>query len=395
MADAHAETRDPETIRVALFQPALPKYRIPIFNALGALPDIELTLFPSPKLKGSSLPQAEGAETFQVVWSPMKKRGPFLFQPAQHRELASGRFDVAVFSWNARNLDLRKALRKARKLSLGTVLWGHGYSKTEAGWRSALRNRLARKADALLSYNHRACDLLAQAGFQPQRLFVAANTMDQTPIQQARQGWLDRPDDLQRFQEEHDLADRPAIIFVSRLEPDNRLEWLLEAFKRARGEVPSARLIIVGDGSARADLTDLAASLGIAEHTTFTGAIYEEEKLAPWMLSSAAFCYPTNIGLSILHAFGYGLPVLTSDALEQQNPEIEALRPGENGLTWRHGDLADLARQLVRLLQGGPEVTAMGDAARKVATEVYSIERMIEGFANSIRFAHQNRRSLR
>jgi glycosyltransferase involved in cell wall biosynthesis len=391
MADAHAESRDPGTIRVALFQPALPKYRIPIFNALGALPDLDLTLFPSPKLKGSSLPEAEGAETFRVSWSPMKKRGPFFFQPGQHKELTPDRFDVAVFSWNARNLDLSRALRQAKRLGIGSVLWGHGFSKTEAGWRAALRNRLAKRADALLFYNHRAKDRLAEVGFDASRLFVAPNTIDQTVIQATRQSWLDRPDDLRRFQAEQRITPGAAIIFVSRLEPDNRLEWLLEAFGAAAAEVEGARLILVGDGSARSDLETRAEQLGIADRTTFTGAIYDEEKLAPWMLSAAAFCYPTNIGLSILHAFGYGLPVLTSDALERQNPEIEALRPGENGLTWKHGDLDDLARQLIHLLREQESTASLGEAARRTAIDDFSLSRMVQGMADAIRSAAARR----
>ena len=39
------------------------------------------------------------------------------------------------------------------------------------------------------------------------------------------------------------------------------------------------------------------------------GSIYDEIELAPWFLTADAFVYPENIGLSILHAFGYGLPV--------------------------------------------------------------------------------------
>jgi glycosyltransferase involved in cell wall biosynthesis len=393
MSEGQQPVTTDERIRVALFQPALPKYRVPVFNALGALPDVELTLFPSPKVKGSSLPQAEGAESFEVIWSPMTKKGPFFFQPAQHTELKPGRFDVAVFSWNARNLDLPKALRQARRLGVGTVLWGHGFSKKEAGWRAALRNRLARKADALLFYNQRACDQLARAGFDRQRLFVAHNAIDQTPIQEAQRAWLDRPDELARFRREHDLEDRPAIIFVSRLEADNRLDWLLEAFQRATREVVEARLIIVGDGSARGELEEQARELGVTDRTTFTGAVYDENQLAPWMLSASAFCYPTNIGLSILHAFGYGLPVITSDALERQNPEIEALRPGENGLTWRHGDVDDLARQLARLLSDRDEAARLGEAARRTVLEHYTLGRMVEGFAAAIRFAARERRS--
>ncbi len=372
---------------MALFQPALPKYRIPIFNRLGAAEDINLTLFPSPRISGSSLPEATGAESFDVIYASMKRLGPFFRQPGQHTELTPGRFDVAVFSWNVRNIDLSRALRKARRLGVRTILWGHGFSKNEARWRKWLRDRQARRADALLFYNHNARSQLIEQGFDQKRLFVAANTLDQQPIQQARASWLDRPDELREFQEQHDLLDRPAIIFVSRLEPDNRVDWLIEAFARTVDRVPTGRLVLVGDGSQRDELQSLATRVGIADRTTFTGAIYDEMQLAPWMLSVSAFCYATNIGLSLLHAFGYGLPAVTSDATERQNPEIEALQPEENGLTWRHGELDDLAAQLARLMLDADLRDRLGAAGHTLAVEHYTIDRMVGGYLDCIRFA--------
>ncbi|HEB60863.1 MAG TPA: hypothetical protein ENJ06_03465, partial [Phycisphaeraceae bacterium] len=209
MTNKTRQTGDAKNIKVALFQPALPKYRIPVFNALGASPGIELTVLPSPKLAGSSLPQADGAETFEVVWAPMYRKGPFFRQPGLHEELKPGRFDVVIFSWYTRNLDLGKAIRRARQLGMPVALWGHGYSKNESAWRTFLRNRQARRADALIFYNNTARDKLIKHSFRPETLFVAANTLDQGPIQAAREYWLQHPDELKRFQQEHELENRP------------------------------------------------------------------------------------------------------------------------------------------------------------------------------------------
>jgi glycosyltransferase involved in cell wall biosynthesis len=377
---------DPSSlIRVAIFQPALPKYRIPVFNGIGAAEDIALTLFPSPKLKDSSLPQAEGAESFEVVEAPMTRSGPFFRQPAQHEALEKDRFDVVVFSWNARNLDLVKGLDRARELGMGSVLWGHGYSKRERFYRRMLRNRLTRRADAMLTYNNIARDRLIKDGIAADRVFVALNAIDQTEVQAARSHWLDRPEELKAFRVEHDLDDRPSIIFVSRLEADNRVDWLIHGFERALHRVPNARLIIVGGGPAREELESIARLKGIVAHVTFTGPIYDELALAPYMMTARAFCYPTNIGLSILHAMGYGLPVVTSDATARQNPEIEAHRPERNGLTWKHAQLDDLADVLVRLMTDDDLRDRLGAEAHRTVMEDFSLDRMIEGYLTCIR----------
>ena len=56
--------------------------------------------------------------------------------------------------------------------------------------------------------------------------------------------------------------------------------------------------------SSLAELQRLAGELSLDETVLFTDPIYEEQQLAAYFLSSNIFCYPENIGLSILHAMG-------------------------------------------------------------------------------------------
>ena len=102
---------------------------------------------------------------------------------------------------------------------------------------------------------------------------------------------------------------------------------------------------------------------------------------------STAFCYPANIGLSILHGMGYGLPVVTSDKVESQNPEIEALRDGENGFLYRDGDIDDLTAKLEVLLTDSATQNRMSAAAHATATERFSLANMVDGYVDAVRFA--------
>ncbi len=121
----------------------------------------------------------------------------------------------------------------------------------------------------------------------------------------------------------------------------------------------------------------------------FTGAIYEETALAPWFLSSTVFCYPANMGLSILHAFGYGLPVITSDKVESQNPEIEVFENGRNGMHYRHGDVDDLADKIRHILSDPKLLASLSDGARDTVSETYNIPSMVDGMESAIRYAFQ------
>lgn len=367
--------------RVAFVQLIVPHYRLPVFNALARAPQIDLTVLADATQPEGSLESVPQLGSFRFEHTPWRRRKGFVFQPGMLAAVRSGRFDTVVIPWNTRIVHLFPTLAAARRRGVRTILFGHGFSKQESAARRWLRNQALRRADGALLYSQGAIDRLVDEGFDPSSLFLALNAIDQAPIQTARDGWLADPSRLDRFRAEHGIHGRELAVFVSRLEPDKRIDLLLRAFVELRRRRPKARLALIGKGSDEATLRGLATSLGVVDGVTFTGALYDDAALAPWMLSAAAFAYPAAIGLSILHALGYGLPVVTSDDMASHNPEIEALVPGLNGVLYRDGDPVDFAAQLDRLMAGGAEWHAMSQAARVsvLGANGFSVQRMVSG----------------
>lgn len=375
-----------QRIRVVIQQPALPKYRLPVFRELSRRQGIDLKLF------YGQVPDITNvaSDGFAAECVPMRRfrilGRSLLWHAPQWRCATRSAADVLILSWNLHYLSLVPALLRARKNGVRTILWGHGYSKHEAAWRAWPRRKVAQLADALLFYNHTAAQTYLDAGWDPKRIFVALNALDQAPIQAARHHWLGRPDELQRFKQEHGLADGPVILFVSRFDAARRADLLLRAVTQLRSRYPSIRVVLVGKGEPEGErLRALATSLNIVEHVQFPGAIYDEQQLAPWFLSSTAFCFPADVGLSLLHAFGYGLPVVTHDELAAHAPEVEALRPGENGLLYRHGDADALAATLNQLFDDPARLAAMSAAAHRTATEQFTLTNMVDGMEAAIK----------
>jgi len=388
---SHSPDDSPAPIRVCIQQPALPAYRVPVFAELARRPGISVEVLFYEQAK---LPNVE-AQGFRAEPVPVRRllRKPreVRWVPAQFDAVDPARADVAVFEHNSGVVSLIPAMRRARRNGVGVVLWGHGYSVRETKWTRRLRNWFGKQADAVLLYNHEARDRLIEEGMDPDRLFVALNSLDQQPIQQARERWLADQDGLARFRAEQGL-EGPVVLFVSRLYANNRMDLLLHAAARLKDSHPDLIVAIVGDGAERENLEQLAKRLGIADRVRMPGAVYGEEELAPWFLSSRVFCYPDFIGLSVLHAFGYGLPVVTNREMWAHPPEAQSIVHEENGLLVDLGEPGSLADAIARLVDDEALAQRMGEAGRQMVLERHTMARMVDGHEAAIRCAYQTAR---
>jgi glycosyltransferase involved in cell wall biosynthesis len=380
-----------------LTQPDIRPYRLPVWNLLASQPDIELTVFADTP-DDAPAPAADEIR-FRYVHAPVYHggRGRFAYkrQPAQLEAVDPDRFDLAILPWAQRYRTLVPALKLAQRRSLPTVVWGHGYSKSENFLRAYLRNRIVRRATGVMLYTHRiARRLIEQQGFRADRTFVAQNAIDQTPIAAAREQWLARPAELQAFRERHGLDPAQTLVFVSRLLGENRVDRLVESAAVLARQRPGLKLVVVGDGPERQPLEDQARRLGLGEQAIFAGQIYSELELAPWLLSSSVFCYPENIGLSLMTAFGFGLPAITSDNLDAQNPEIDALRHEQNGLLYRFGDQTGLTAAIERLLDDTDLRASMSREALRTVTEDFNLPNMVQGFVDATRLVDGETRKV-
>lgn len=371
------------TLRVAIQQPALPEYRVPVFKELSERAGLDLTIYYSDKpdspTNAKHIPfHAKYARMYTVKIGSRS----MLWHTPQVSCATRQCCDALILSWDLHYLSLIPALLRAKANGVRTILWGHGYSKKESGFRLRLRDWVGKLADAILLYDQATAQRFIERGFKPNNVFVAPNAIDQAPIQEAKQYWLDRPEKLEAFKQERGLDAGPVILFVSRLEQANRLDLLIEALALTSDQLPTAQALIIGKGDEEERrLKILAQQQGVIDRIRFLGPIYKEQELAPYFLSSQAFCYPANIGLSILHAFGYGLPVITSDNAEAQNPEISSLKNNENGLVYANDNSGDLAKKILYLLQGNTEMhNYLSSNASDTASTQYSISKMVDGF---------------
>ena len=376
--------------RVAVVQPSLAAYRVPVYRELARRPNVDLHVY-----YGTTPGMTNAApDGFDAAPAPLKRvrvAGHPLNWHAAHLTASRGA-DVMFVTWDVHYApSLLPGLALARRRGCGTVLWGHGYGGGEGPGRRRLRNALGRRADVLQVYGERPRQWLIDDGFDPGRVVAAPNTVDASPMRDAAERLRNDPARLDAARRELKL-DRPTLLHVARHRADRRVDLLIEAAATLTPTFPTLRLALIGRGQDDADLMALADRLGVRDRVSTPGPVYDEDALAPYYLLSRALVFPDKIGLSLHHALAYGLPVVTHGDARHHAPEFEALDEDVNGLTFARGDVGDLARVLGRLLGDDALRHRLGEGARRTMAERFSLSNMVDGFVASVRAADRVRR---
>jgi glycosyltransferase involved in cell wall biosynthesis len=102
--------------------------------------------------------------------------------------------------------------------------------------------------------------------------------------------------------------------------------------------------------------------------------------MAPWFLTAKAFVYPGYIGLSNMHAMGYGLPVITHRNMSNQSPEVAVLQEGMNGLLFEEGNANHLAKMMHRLGSCEEVRVALSRRASETVAAEFTLHEMVRRF---------------
>jgi glycosyltransferase involved in cell wall biosynthesis len=145
------------------------------------------------------------------------------------------------------------------------------------------------------------------------------------------------------------LADRPFLLFLSRLHPKKGLDLLIPAFGALAQEFPDWLLVLAGpdEGGYRVQLERMVADRGLEQRILFTGMITGEAKA---MLLAHADCF-------VLPSYSEGFPVVVAEALGYGRPivittscYVPEVAEGEAGLVVSPevGALAAALREMMR-----------------------------------------------
>ena len=208
--------------------------------------------------------------------------------------------------------------------------------------------------------------------------------------------------DLQRYEfteacctlpEEYGFPEgSPLVGVVARLEPEKGHATLIEAWPQVLSQVPEARLLIIGEGSQRANLEAQAESLDLlgeqcsadqcvgtrgarpGAKVLFTGLRDDVPAVTAALDVAVLPSYREAQGLAILEAMALRRPVVAT----QVGGVPEMIENGRTGLLVPPRDAPALAAAIVRMLTDHPLADMVARAGHDFVHANFSVEHMVD-----------------
>jgi len=178
-------------------------------------------------------------------------------------------------------------------------------------------------------------------------------------------------DDFQKgnLRKRFNFPSLPIMVYTGRLESRKRLAILLKAWQRVV-KVKESYLLIVGDGSQKDSLINLAKKLKITESVKFTGRV---DSVNEYLQAGDGFVFPSSAeGLSnaLLEAMATELPIVATKIGGTE----EAIENERNGILVEPDNVDELANGIITLLSQSEVAHRLGQEARRTIEENYSID---------------------
>ena len=170
--------------------------------------------------------------------------------------------------------------------------------------------------------------------------------------------------------------DIPYAACVARFHPVKDHKTLIKAWRYVQESVPTARLILVGDGECRAHCESLAKDMGIDESIEFWGIRHD----IPEILKAIDVFTLTSVSeaasLTLLEAMASGCP----SVLTKVGGNEEHVTHGREGFLAPRSGSEEVGKYLAELLSDQNKARKMGESARLRVEQEFDLKQIIDQY---------------
>ena len=174
-------------------------------------------------------------------------------------------------------------------------------------------------------------------------------------------------------------TDRPIVLYVGRVDPEKKLGVVIDAFNEARKKVPTALLVVVGDGVDKTRLMKKVEKMGLSEDVRFLGKVLPPDLYELYKIGDV-FATASEIetqGIVLIEAAACGLPLIAVD----KGAVSEVCITDENGYLCEPGNVDKISTAMVKILSDEKLRKKFSENSIKIAHE-HDFEKTLDKFEN-------------
>ena len=283
--------------------------------------------------------------------------------------------DAIIVEQAIKNLENWILLLSSRFRGVRLAFWGHGrsYSTKQTRFESSLKQWMTKRGSWFFAYTQGGADYVIEHSFSASRVTVVNNSIDMIDLKDN----ISRlsPHEIEQFRKLHSLIEGKTALYLGGIDSAKGIPFLLDAVQQLVVGDPAFRLLVVGDGELTPDVLTTQADCGSVR---YLGAQFGSDK-AMSLAAADVLMIPQQIGLVALDSLAAGRPIVTATASDH-GPEFDYLSNGETVVIAKPGLSAYV--EAVRETLADPRQLQQLQRQCRLASEHYSLEKMIENFAN-------------
>ncbi|MBD1262678.1 glycosyltransferase family 4 protein [Maribacter polysiphoniae] len=219
--------------------------------------------------------------------------------------------------------------------------WTHGMKGNATPTGKFIEKNFYRLCHKILLYGEFSKNIMIKEGFKEDKLIPIYNSLDYENQLVVRKKLT-----ASNIFKIHFKNNDPVLIYIGRIQKSKKVDLLIDAIKILREDGILCNLIIIGEDIDNNGIPNLVKKNKLTDCVWFYGPCYDENEIGELLYNSDVCITPGLIGLTTLHAFTYGTPIITSNDFSNHGPEFEAIESGINGEFFKKDDLKDLCSKI-------------------------------------------------